>query len=123
MTKHENDKFLLIASNSIKKDIIKQLDDSKIHYAHGAFFKTVPTDLSKLKLPSFEILVFYTPRDIDSLYQNFPDFEQGDIKIAVFGASTYQLAVEKGLTVAVKAPSAEHPSMSMALNSYLNTSK
>jgi uroporphyrinogen-III synthase len=123
MTKHENDKFLLVSSSSIKKDIIKQLNDSEINYTHGTFFKTVATDLSKLKLSSFEILVFYTPRDIDSLYQNFPDFEQGDIKIAVFGSSTYQLAIEKGLNVTVKAPSEAHPSMSMALNSYLNTAK
>ena len=58
-----------------KEDIITALDKSSIQYSRGVFFKTVATDVSKIKLESFDLLVFYSPRDIDSLYKNFPDFK------------------------------------------------
>lgn len=118
MKKHEQDKFLLVSSNFIKEDIITQLNTSEINYTRGIFFKTVSSNLSKLKIAKFNFLVFYTPRDIDSLYENFPDFEQGDVNIAVFGKTTYEYAINRGLNVEIQAPTDKHPSMSMALHSY-----
>merc|ERR1712159_152562 len=105
----------------IKDTFIKLLNDNSINFTHGPFFKIVSTNLSKLKLTSFNLLVFYTPRDIDSLYANFPDFQQNNIKLAVFGESTLKKAQEKGLKIDVTAPSQEFPSMSMALDHYLAT--
>ena len=119
MQKHENDNFLFVSSNLIQDSIIEKLDDSGISYTRGVFFKTVSNDLKKLKLSSFDLLVFYSPHDIDSIYVNFPDFKQADIKIAVFGSATYKKAVESGLKIDVQAPTKEYPSMSMALDSYL----
>ena len=86
-------------------------------------FKIVPSNLSKININNFQILVFYTPRDIDSLFQNFPDFKQNNIKLAVFGESTLKKAKEIGLEVDIKAPSSEFPSMSMALDSFLKNTK
>ena len=120
MEKHENDNFLLVSSNFIKKDFISALDESKINYKRGVFFKTVPTNLEKMKINSFNILVFYSPKDIDSLYHNFPKFQQANIKIAVFGKSTEQAAIDAGLNVDIAAPNKKHPSMSMALDDYLS---
>lgn len=123
MKKHENDKFLLVSSNFIKDDILTKLDSSEINYKRGIFFKTVSADLSKLKISKFNFLVFYTPRDIDALYDNFPDFEQGDIQIATFGKTTCEYAIQKGLSITIKAPSEKHPSMSMALESHFTKKK
>ena len=120
MHKHADEKFLLVSSNFIKNDIISCLDQSEINYTRGVFFKTVESDLSKIKINSFDILVFYSPRDIDSLYKNFPNFKQEEIKIAVFGESTYQAAIDAGLNIDIKAPTQKYPSMSMALDNYLS---
>ena len=124
MLKHENEKFLLVSSNIMKEEIIEELDNSTLNYTRGVFFKTVSNDISKLKLSTFDMLVFYTPRDIDALYMNFPDFQQSETtKIAVFGEYTYKSALNKGLNIHIKAPSPEHPSMSMAIDAYLKTNK
>tara|TARA_B100000427_G_C15435028_1_gene562544 strand:- start:299 stop:1036 length:738 start_codon:yes stop_codon:yes gene_type:complete len=120
MHKHIDEKFLLVSSDFIKKDIISCLDQSELNYTRGVFFKTVEADLSKIKINSFDILVFYSPRDIDSLYKNFPDFQQKEIKIAVFGEATYQAAIDAGIKVDIKAPTQKYPSMSMALDNYLS---
>jgi len=122
MMKHEDEKFLFVSSNLIKDGLEDSLDKSGVNYQRGVFFKTVPTDLKKIKINSFNILVFYSPRDIDSLYENFPEFEQKDIKIAVFGEATYNAAMNAGLCVDIKAPDKKNPSMSMALNTYIDES-
>ncbi len=123
MTKHEDERFLFVSSNVIKEDLIDSLNKSNINYTRGVFFKTVSTNLKKLKINSFDILVFYSPRDVVSLYENFSEFKQNNIKICVFGESTYQAAINAGLKVNVKAPTKESPSMSMALDAYLTEAK
>ena len=120
MQKHEDDKFLFVSSDFIKSDIISLFDKSEINYTRGIFFKTVEADLSKIKINSFDILVFYSPRDIDSLYKNFPDFKQEEVKIAVFGEATCQAAIDAGLNIDIQAPTQKYPSMSMALDNYLS---
>ena len=119
MSKHENEKFLFVSSDTVKEDFIDQLNNENINYTQGPFFKIVPNNLKKIKLHSFNMLVFYSPKDIDSLFLNFPDFEQKEIKLAVFGETTYAKAIDKSLTVHIKAPTKEFPSMSMAINDYL----
>jgi len=123
MNKHEKENFLFISSDKIKKDFKVALEKNNVNYDHGPFFKIVPSNLNKIKINNFQILVFYTPRDIDSLFQNFPDFKQKNIKLAVFGESTLKKAKEIGLEVDIKAPSSEFPSMSMALDSFLKNTK
>ena len=119
MHKHENDNFLLVSSDFIKSDIITALDESNLNYTRGVFFRTVASDLSKIKINSFDILVCYSPRDIDALYENYPDFKQEETKLAVFGDYTYQAAINAGLRVDIQAPTPKYPSMSMALDDYL----
>ena len=117
--KHQEEKFLFVSSNLIKDGLENSLELSGINYTRGIFFKTVSNNLKKIKINSFNILVFYSPRDIDSLYENFPKFEQNNIKVSVFGESTYNAAISAGLKVDIKAPNQKNPSMSMALDSYL----
>ena len=50
---------------------------------------------------------------------NFPDFDQNETRIAVFGSSTQKEALEHGLRVDIMAPSPESPSMTMALEKYI----
>ena len=64
--------------------------------------------------------VFYSPSGIASLLANFPDFQQGNIKIATFGPTTYKAAKELKLDVNIKVPSPEFPSMTMALDTFIS---
>ena len=67
----------------------------------------------------YDILVFFSPSGIESLFKNFPDFKQNNTRIAVFGAITKKAVEENGLKVDIFAPSPKFPSMSMALDSYI----
>ena len=64
--------------------------------------------------------MFFSPSGIESLFQNFPNFKQNETRIAVFGNTTIKAVEEKGLRVDISAPTPETPSMTMALQKYID---
>lgn len=117
--KHKDEKFLLPSSDILKPDVPMSLENAKINYTRGILYKTVSSDLSDLADVYYDILVFFSPSGIKSLFENFPDFVQNDTRIAVFGPTTTKAAEEAGLRCDIKAPSPEFPSMTMAIESYV----
>jgi len=117
--KYKNEKFLLPASDMLKPDIPKTLNKLGVEWKQAVFYKTVVSDLTHLRDVYYDILVFFSPSGIISLFENFPDFEQKDTKIAVFGNTTVKAAKEHGLVVNIQAPTPETPSMTMALQKYI----
>lgn len=121
--KHKEESYLLPSSDALKPAVPKSLDKAKIKWKRAIFYKTVISDLSHLEKVFYDVLVFFSPSGIKSLYENFPDFEQKDTKIAVFGNSTIKAAKEKGLKINIKAPTPETPSMTMALEKFIKGSE
>ena len=117
--KYKTEKFLLPSSDKLKPEVPTVLNDLKVNWKQATFYKTVVSDLSDLKNVFYDILVFFSPSGIVSLLENFPDFKQNDTRIAVFGNTTVKAAAENGLRVDIQAPTPETPSMTMALEKYI----
>ena len=117
--KFKNEKFLLPTSDMLKPDIPKTLNKLGIEWKQAVFYKTVVSDLTHLREVYYDILVFFSPSGIKSLFENFPDFEQKETRIAVFGNTTVKAAKDHGLTVNIMAPTPDTPSMTMALHKYI----
>lgn len=117
--KYKNEKFLLPSSDKLKPLIPDTLNNLKVEWKQGVFYRTVVSDLSDLRDVFYDILVFFSPSGIQSLFENFPDFKQNDTRIAVFGNSTVKAAEEHNLVVNIQAPTPETPSMTMALQKYI----
>lgn len=117
--KHKGENFLLPCSNILKQDIPEVLDKNNIKYTPAILYKTVCSDLSDLENVNYDVLVFFSPAGIKSLFQNFPNFKQNNTRIAVFGSTTAQAAEEAGLKINIAAPKPEAPSMTMALEQYI----
>jgi uroporphyrinogen-III synthase len=118
--KNREEKFLLPVSDVHKEQIVDFLDELKITYTKGIFYRTVSADLSDIKnLAEYDALVFFTPAGIKSLKQNFPNFKQGGTRIAAFGHATAQTVKQLGYRLDVFAPNPQNPSMSGALETYL----
>ena len=120
LKKHKTETYLLPSSDVLKPDVPKTLDELGVNWTRGIFYKTVISDLSDLADVYYDILVFFSPSGIVSLFTNFPDFKQNNTRIAAFGNTTIKAAEEKGLVVNIKAPTPETPSMTMALQKYLS---
>jgi len=119
--KHKTEKFLLPCSDMVKNTLLKELDNLNVHWKKAVLFKTVISDLSDLEDVFYDVLVFFSPSGIKSLFQNFPEFKQKDTRIAVFGNTTVKAAEEAGLKIDIEAPTKETPSMTMALEKYIKT--
>lgn len=120
MQKHKEEKYLLSLSDVHKPEIPKSLDKAKIKYTKAIFYKTVSSDLSDLRddFP-YEMIVFYSPNGIKSLHDNFPNFDQKEIVIGAFGASTAKAVKDAGLRLDVTAPTPTCPSMTHAIDVFL----
>lgn len=117
--KYKDEKFLLPSSDQLNADIPQTLNSLKVDWIPGTFYRTVMSDLSDLKDVYYDVLAFFSPTGIKSLFKNFPDFKQNDTRIAVFGSTTQKEALEHGLRVDIMAPTPETPSMTMALEKYI----
>lgn len=117
--KYKDEKFLLPASDQLNADAPQVLNNLKVDWTQGTFYKTVMSDLSDLADVYYDVLAFFSPTGIKSLFMNFPDFEQNNTRIAVFGSTTQKEALEHGLRVDIMAPAPEAPSMTMALDKYI----
>ena len=118
--KNREEKFLLPASDVHKEQICDFLDAINIKYTKAIMYRTVSADLSDIKnLNEFDVLAFFTPAGINSLKQNFPNFKQGNTRIACFGATTANTLLKNGYRLDIYAPNPKNPSMSGALDHYI----
>ena len=117
--KHKKEKFLLPCSDILKKEIPELLEKTKISFTKAVFYRTVCSDLSDLEDVSYDMLVFFSPAGIESLFKNFPDFKQNKTRIAAFGPTTTKAVESHNLKVDVLAPTQNAPSMTMAIENYI----
>ena len=117
--KYKDEKFLLPNTDKVKDEVPDTLNALGVNWKQAIFYKTVISDLSDLADVYYDILVFFSPSGIESLFHNFPDFKQNNTRIAVFGNTTIKAVEEKGLRVDIAAPTPETPSMTMALEKYI----
>ena len=117
--KYKGESFLLPTTDKLKPEVPETLNALNVEWKKAVFYKTVISDLSDLANVYYDILVFFSPSGIDSLFHNFPDFKQNDTRIAVFGNTTIKAVKERGLRVDIAAPTPETPSMTMALEKYI----
>jgi uroporphyrinogen-III synthase len=117
--KHKDDKFLLPCTDIANVEGSELLEKAKISYTKAVIYKTVCSDLSDLANVNYDVIVFFSPSGIKSLFQNFPDFKQNLTRIAAFGATTAKAVEDANLYVDIKAPNPQAPSMTMALEQYV----
>jgi len=119
LNKHkDNEKFLYPCSKDRKDDIPNFLASKRFNYSEAYIYQTVPSDLSDLTSIKYDMIVFFSPVSIKSLFFNFPDFEQEDRRIGGFGQVTHDAIKEAGLRLDLVAPSPQAPSMAQAIENY-----
>jgi uroporphyrinogen-III synthase len=117
--KHGSEKFLLPCSDIAKEEGPELLDAAGIKYTKATIYRTVCSDIQDLAKVNYDVLVFFSPAGIKSLFQNFPKFKQNKTRIAAFGATTAKAVEEAGLKLDILAPTPKAPSMTMALEQYI----
>jgi len=123
LKKHKDETFLVPLSDVHKREIPDLLNRAKIRYSKVILYRTVSSDLKDIKITDYDILVFFSPAGIASLFKNFPEFKQNNIAIGAFGASTAKAVKDAGLRLDIQAPTPKTPSMTAALEAFLEQHK
>ena len=119
-TKHKDEKFLLALADNYKPEIPKSFEKAKLKNTRAILYRTVNSDLHQLDLAKYGMLVFYSPADIKSLQENFPNFQQGELLFATFGPATAKALKAAKFKSTIEAPSPEAPSITKALVLYFD---
>jgi uroporphyrinogen-III synthase len=117
--KHKTENFLVPCSDIAKEEVVEKFEALKLKHSKATMFRTVASDLSDLANVNYDMLVFFSPAGIKSLFKNFPKFKQNKTRIACFGPTTAKAVEEAGLRLDVHAPNPKAPSMTMALEQYI----
>jgi uroporphyrinogen-III synthase len=117
--KHKAEKFLFPCSNKRQKDLPDYMGTNDYQLTEAIMYETVSSDLSDLENVFYDIIAFFSPSGITSLFENFPDFKQNNTRIAAFGPTTAQAAINSELIIDIQAPMPNAPSMTGALEYYI----
>jgi len=116
--KHKGENFLIACTDSLKPEMKKLFVKAKLKYGSAVFVNTVSSDLSDVNLSDYQLVVFYSPADVKSLKDNYPDFTQGDLLFATYGSTTAKAMKAAKLKIEIEAPTPEAPSIAKALMNY-----
>ena len=119
MVKHKNEKYFVPQSDQHTDDFANMLDAKKLNHSEAVMFRTVSNDFAKDEPFDYDMLIFFSPSGISSLFKNFPNYEQGNMAIGTFGPTTAKAAKDAGLRVDLEAPSPKFPSITAALQDYV----
>lgn len=122
INKHkENEKFLYPCSeNQQDNEIVNWLKSNNCGFATPFMYRTISNDVKEIMDKNeFDIICFFTPSGVKSLFDNCPLFQQNGTRIGAFGSNTSRAIEDAGLTLDIKAPQPQAPSMVAALEQYL----
>lgn len=119
LKKHTKEKFLYPCSDVASEETQNWLLENGYDFTPAVLFRTVVSDLSDLANVFYDIIVFFSPSSVQSLFENFPDFKQKDTRLAAFGSTTHQAIADRNLILDIEAPTPDSPSMTMAVEQYV----
>ncbi|HYJ65248.1 MAG TPA: uroporphyrinogen-III synthase, partial [Parafilimonas sp.] len=123
INKHkENEKFLYVCSeNQQDNEIVNWLKNNNCGFQLAFMYRSVSNDVKVvMENKSFDVICFFTPSGIRSLFDNYPEFNQNGTLIGAFGNNTLKAGEDAGLNVDIKVPAPHTPSMVSALDYYFN---
>ena len=124
INKHkDNEKFLYPCSESFDSEITNWLKSHNCGYATPVLYTIISNDVKDVIARNYDVICFFTPGGVRSLMENFPAFRQNGTRIGAFGLNTFKAAEAAGLTLDIKAPLPQSPSMVSALEKFLISTK
>lgn len=118
--KHKVEKYIVPTADNGKNDIHQYLAKHTITFAEVTLFHTVANNIEQvMKKGSYDMIVFFSPFSVQTLFSHDPQFQQNGTVIGAFGPTTAKAVEDSGMKLEVKAPAPNAPSMVSALERFL----
>lgn len=118
--KHREEEFLFPCSDEKQTEYTRLLQKNKIKFKGATMYTSEPKDLSQFDLKKYDLICLFSPIGVRSLLKSFPDAADMNLAVAAFGTSTHAALKAAGIKLTVAAPTKTSPSMSMAIENYIN---
>jgi uroporphyrinogen-III synthase len=126
VNKHKsNEKFLYVCSeNQQDNEIVNWLKTNNCDHTLAFMYRSVSSDVKEILTSNeYDVICFFTPSGVKSLFDNLPKFKQNGTVIGAFGNNTVKAVEDAGLKLEIKAPQPLAPSMVSALEQFLSANK
>lgn len=117
--KRKTEKFLLPQSDVHTDEVSKLFENNGLTHKEVVMYRTVSNDFGPDEKFDYDMVIFFSPAGIAALQKNFPDFQQGEIAIGCFGPTTAKAVKDAGLRLDLEAPTKNAPSMTAALDAFI----
>lgn len=115
----DREKFIFPVSENTKNDISPLLNQDSFDFSEAVLYRTVSNDVGEYIKRNYDVIVFFSPFSVDTLFHNNPKYKQNGTLFAAFGNTTSKAVEAAGLQLAIHAPAPNTPSMVAALDHYL----
>ncbi|MES2775156.1 MAG: uroporphyrinogen-III synthase [Bacteroidota bacterium] len=122
INKHrENERFLYVCSeNQQDNEIVNWLKSHNCEFATPFMYRTISADVKGILTENeYDVICFFTPSGVKSLFENMPKYKQNGTVLGAFGSNTSKAIEEAGLQLQIKAPQPATPSMVAAIEKFL----
>jgi uroporphyrinogen-III synthase len=123
ISKHKVEKYILPVSDNGKNDIALHLAKHNIKFAEVTLYRMVSNDIDSVMKDNYDMIVFFSPFSVQSLFDHNPEFKQNGTMIGAFGPTTSKVIEDLGMRLDVKAPAPNAPSMVSALELFILNSQ
>jgi uroporphyrinogen-III synthase len=121
IAKHKSkEKYVVPVNDICRNEILDCLQKNKLEYTEVVLYKTVCNDVRTILDKAHDMIVFFTPGGVKSLFENQPKFTQNGTLLGAFGPITTKAAEDAGLKLQIKAPMPNAPSMVSAIDLFLS---
>lgn len=119
ISKHKSEKYILPVSDNGKNDLAAHLQKLNIKYSEVTLYRMVSNDIAPVMQTGYDVIVFFSPNSVQSLFDYDPAFKQNGTMIGAFGPTTSKAIEDFGMRLDIKAPAPNAPSMVSALELFL----
>jgi uroporphyrinogen-III synthase len=124
INKHkDNERFLYPCSESFDSEITNWLKSNHCEYATPVLYRIISNDIRSVMSNNYDLICFFTPGGVKSLFENFPSYKQNGTLIGAFGSNTFKAVEDAGLQLEIKAPEPQTPSMVSAIDKFLSVKR
>lgn len=115
----DRERFMLPVSENTKNDLSPLLINKGFTFSEAVLYRTVSNEVNTIMKKGHDVIVFFSPFSVDTLFHNDPKYKQNGTLIGAFGHTTSKAVEDAGLKLSIKAPAPNTPSMVAALEQLL----
>lgn len=114
--KYNKEKFFIPTIEGVSEHHLSGLEANNINFTSALMSRIVYTPVTKEEIESYDLLLFFSPNGVQSLFANVPHYSQGNQLIGCLGEGTLKALEDANIKVNMAVPNKEFTSINAALD-------